>query len=243
MRPSRALVGLAFAFALSVTGGCDKAKDTWSSITKDEPSETSKQDEIEQALELERERAELARLEAERLERERAEARERVEQLEQGDALVASWAERLAGELAPNNAFVAHQGLTEDDPWGKQLRVVYSDPEQDDEDSQTLEVRSAGPNGVFDDDDDLVRTQSTQIERSFWERNKLWIVIGVLWLGAGIISAGGLTRRRHRKKGEPDQGLDLGDILWSLLHIMFAPLSALFWLLLAIIELFTAIAD
>jgi hypothetical protein len=233
-------------------GGCDRARDAWGSLRgESNPGETGTAEleaeaelSAEQAA-LERERllAEQARLEAERREREAAAAEQRRQQLEQADALVATWAERLANAKDESGAFLAHQGLTEDDPWATPLRVRYTpDPaEAAHADSQTLEVRSAGPNRSFDDDDDLVRTRTTTIARPFFERNKWWLLLGFVWIGAGFLSAGGLRRRRHRKRG--DEHPDAADILLGILHVVFAPLALLFWLGVLVLEIFVELVD
>jgi hypothetical protein len=226
-----------------VLGGCDRAEQLWSSVRGDDEAQAEADDaksDAEQRLGLERELAELAELEAERRERERIEAENRRKALEQADALVVQWADRLAAAKQANGAFSRHEGLSDDDPWGKQLRIHYSDAE--DQDSQTLEVRSAGPNGEFDDDDDLVRTRTTQIERGWWERNKLWVLVAIVWLGVGFVSAGGMRRRRVRKRGG-DEALDAADILISLIYIVFAPLTMLFWLLVLLLEVIGEVAD
>lgn len=212
----------------------------WAELRGDDSgAEAGEVDDAEHRLRVERELAELARLEAERAERERVAAEQRRRALEAGDALVVEWADKLAADKSEDGAFVAYEGLTQADPWGQQLRVSYTDPEQD---RQTLEVRSAGPNGAFDDDDDILRTRTTEIDHGWWARNKLWVVIAFVWFGLGFVSAGGLARRRHRKQGR-DDSLDGADVMLSLVYIAVAPLSMLFWLAVLIIEVIGEIAD
>lgn len=232
---------LLIAALLVVVGGCDKAKQAWFSVVGDDEAEADTEGDVERQLELEREQAELARLEGERLERQRVAAEALRRELEQADTLVEQWAERLAASKSDHNAFAQHQGLTEDDPWARQLRIQYTSA--DDEQSQTLEVRSAGPNGRFDDDDDLLRTRTTQLERSWWARNKVWAIGAFVWIGLGFISAGGVQRRTRRKKGTQDESLDAADILISLLYIVFAPLTMLFWVGVTVIEVVGDILD
>jgi len=227
---------------LSLTlGGCQQAQELVSSVrgsgaTADEAEPEAELDDTEAKLRLERQQAELARLEAERRERERVAAEDRRRELEQADALVERWAERLAAAKTQTSAFIPHQGLTEDDPWGGRIQIEYSvgpDP-----DSQTLEVRSAGPNGQFNDEDDLVRTRTTTIERSWWARNK-WIAFGVfMWIGIGSVSAGGLRRRRIRQQPDKDSSLDAADVLLSIVHIVFAPLALFFWVVVGVLGIF-----
>lgn len=245
------LLGLLMVTLVAV-GGCQQAKDAWSSIRggdgdaeQAEATAEAKPD-LEAELERERKLAERDRLEAERREREALAAEALRAQRQAADELVAVWADRLAQAKAEDGAFVQHQGLTEDDPWAKPIRVTYARDE--DTDRQTLEVRSAGPNGSFDDDDDLVRTRDTQIERPWLERYKWWLLGGFVWIGIGFISAGGFRRRRHRKQesrdkvGE-DDGLFALDLVMSAVHIGFAPLSLLVWLLILVIEIIGEVAD
>ena len=239
-------ITLLLLFAPLVLGGCDRAEQLWSSLggsgeAEDEDEAEDERGEAQRRLERERQLAEAARLEAERRERERIAAKQRRLELERGDALVERWAEQLAGEKSPDEAFVRHEGLTEDDPWATQLRVRYVSTKEGER--ETLEVRSAGPNGTFDDDDDLVRTRTTQIERSWWQRNKLWLLVTIAWLGVGFVSAGGMRRRRLRRHGSEREGLDATDVLISLVYIVFAPLTMLFWLLVLLLELMGALAD
>jgi hypothetical protein len=71
-----------------------------------------------------------------------------------------------------------------------------------------------------------------------------WHGLGVfVWLGIGTISAGGLRRRRVRRKGKADSSLDAADVLLSIMHILFAPVSLFFWLLVAILGVFTDPVD
>ena len=247
MRSAPSLVSLLLALSVCIgASGCDRARTMLDDLRGED--EASEIDETEEGLKLEREKAELARLEAERelleakkAERERLEAEQRSLMLAEAETLVVKWADELEAKTLEDGSFEQHGGLTEEDPWGRPIRVWYSDTE--DAESQTLEVRSAGPNGKMDDEDDVVRTRTTEIERGWWERNKLWVVIGFVWFGLGFTSAGGLTKRRHRKNGRENQGLDSTDVLLSLVHIAVAPLSMLFWLLVLIIEVIGEVAD
>jgi hypothetical protein len=75
-------------------------------------------------------------------------------------------------------------------------------------------------------------------------RNK-WILLGVfVWIGIGSISAGGLRRRRIRRghqghsEDHTDSMLDVADVLLSLVHIVLAPVSLCFWVIVGILGIF-----
>lgn len=237
--------------ALALLAGCERVDQLWSSAREavgqgeDEgasapaagPTEAEAEAEA-QAAKMKQEQALRA---AEQQARERLAAEQRRAKLEAGDALVASWAERLAAQTGDSGAYLAHEGLTDDDPWGKQLRVHYSSA---DADLQTLEVRSAGPNGVFDDDDDLLRTRETAVERSWWARNHPYLPWAALWLAVGLASAIGMHRRIRSLIGKKaDAPLGVWDFIVGALCIALAPLTLAVWLLIFLANLFGFVGD
>ncbi len=236
MRDLRPFLALLLVLSL---GGCDRAREWWGGSEDTEAAEPEPEpaepveSEAERQLRIEREKAELARLEAERLERERLEAEEAKRKLEEADAMVERWAEELEGRKAERNMFEEHQGLTEDDPWGKQIRVRYEGDAEGDE--HGLEVRSAGPDGTFGTSDDLVRTRTTTIEHSWWEKHGRVTTIILLWLGFGLVASLGHVTRRHRRRDDEVQGIDMLDVLVFIGSIVFAPLAILAWIVLGIL--------
>lgn len=99
-----------------------------------------------------------------------------------GDALVQKWADKL--QPSPGAKIVRHEGLTEVDPWGKHVRLTYTEAQGMDK----LNVRSAGPDGKFDTPDDLVRDRQAQADRvashsSIWPYVGIWLVLGLVALG------------------------------------------------------------
>ncbi len=71
--------------------------------------------------------------------------------------LVATWADKLDGQTAETGVYVRwpKDELPEDDPWGRPLRVEYSQGGV----AEHLTVRSAGPDGVERTPDDVAATR------------------------------------------------------------------------------------
>lgn len=254
--PSLRLLGLLCALLL-FSGGCDRAQQLWSSARSAVGAQPSSEGEVsgdagdaddadhagdaavdpaasskayEQALQA-----------AEARVRERVAAEQRRRARETADALVAQWADRLASQTAEDGAFIPHEGLTDEDPWTHPLRVHYSEA---DADVQTLEVRSAGPNGVFDDDDDILRTRETAVERSWWARNGQYAPWAALWLAVGIASAIGMHRRVRSLLGKKsDAPLGGWDVVLGLLCVVVAPLTLAVWILMFLASVFGFIED
>ncbi len=93
-------------------------------------------------------------------------------------------------------------------------------------------------NGQFDDEDDLVRTRATQIDRGWWARNRVWVIVASVWLTIGLFSAGGLRRRRRRKQTRENDHGDDWDVPLALLYMSMAPLSLLFWIVFIMFDVF-----
>src|SRR5947209_8370365 len=73
-------------------------------------------------------------------------------------AQVSRWAEQLDGQTTDAGAYIRHPAnqLPENDPWGTPLNVTYAQGGF----AETLSVRSAGPDGVFFTQDDIVAQRS-----------------------------------------------------------------------------------
>lgn len=71
--------------------------------------------------------------------------------------LVATWADKLDGQTTDTGVYVRWPNgtLPEDDPWGRPLRVEYSQGGV----AEQLTVRSAGPDGVERTVDDVAATR------------------------------------------------------------------------------------
>lgn len=67
----------------------------------------------------------------------------REQQLKEADFLVQKWADKL--QTNSSGGFVHHEGLTDVDPWGQQLRIDY----KQDWFNEVATVRSAGPDTWF----------------------------------------------------------------------------------------------
>ncbi len=124
---------------------------------------------------------------------------ERLLKQEQGDKLVAEFSEKLERQTQSSGGYVHHEGLTPDDPWGNRLQVTYSQRWS----KEVLTVRSAGPDGRFETDDDLVRIRETNNVMGtlsgipslvFWL--VFWPLLGVFayWLSTVLSS------RREKKR-------------------------------------------
>jgi len=74
----------------------------------------------------------------------------RLDALRRADELVSRTVDSLTGD----GAFTRPQGFVEPDPWGGQLRFTFSQEWT----TAKADVRSAGPDGLFDTTDDVVRT-------------------------------------------------------------------------------------
>ncbi len=77
-----------------------------------------------------------------------------------GDAYaqVSRWAEQLHGQTTDAGVYIRHPAnqLPESDPWGTPLNVTYAQGGF----AETLTVRSAGPDGVFFTQDDILAQRS-----------------------------------------------------------------------------------
>jgi hypothetical protein len=139
---------------------------------------------------------------------ERRAREEAQKRLKDADALVLSFTERVAQQTDPSGGFKHHEGLTESDPWGTNLKVDY----RQEGTSEIVTVRSAGPDTRFDTQDDLVRTRMVS---NFWGFHRglsglqwilaVWIASAVfgtllyLLVGSQRVSHG--KRRKHPVAG------------------------------------------
>jgi hypothetical protein len=73
-------------------------------------------------------------------------------------AQVSRWAEQLHGQTTDAGVYIRHPAnqLPENDPWGTPLNVTYAQGGF----AETLTVRSAGPDGVFFTQDDILAQRS-----------------------------------------------------------------------------------
>ncbi len=134
--------------------------------------------------------------------------------LQEGDALVQKWADKLQPEAKGN--FVQHEGLTETDPWGNYLRLTYDHSTF----TETLEIRSAGADKGFETADDLVRKREHRSATAFLGGSRTtgtdptsgsaveegwgWPVFAGIWLVLGVfalIIAEGRRKRANRSLG------------------------------------------
>jgi hypothetical protein len=92
-------------------------------------------------------------------------SREKAARLEAGRAETSETATRLADEIAKevdtDGRFIRKPegALAEADAWGRPLRLMYKSGTI----SETLEVRSAGPDGEFETRDDVVASHASRV--------------------------------------------------------------------------------
>lgn len=113
------------------------------------------------------------------------------DKLKEGDALVAKWADKVqekagrgAGATKDDFGFERTEGLTEDDPWGQQIKVSYHQKGF----QEIATIASAGPDGVFGSSDDLTRVRTAKnplgifatFSKSNWAWFACWVFFGVL---------------------------------------------------------------
>lgn len=83
-------------------------------------------------------------------------------QRQQARATAVQWADRLDAQTTEAGVYIRHEGetLPDSDPWGKKLEVTYSRGGV----AEIIKVASAGPDGVFGSEDDIIeQRQSTNL--------------------------------------------------------------------------------
>ena len=77
-----------------------------------------------------------------------------TDRVETARTQVTRWADRLDRETTETGVYIRHQGeqLPERDPWGVPLKVAYSQGGV----AEIVVVSSAGPDGEFDTQDDVI---------------------------------------------------------------------------------------
>lgn len=155
-------------------------------------------------------------------EEERRAREDAQKRLREADVLVHNFTERIA-QPDSSGGFKHYEGLTEADPWGNNLKVDY----KQDGISETITVRSAGPDSNFDTQDDLVRTRTTS---NFWGFHRgLSVVQWVLfvWISSAIlgtvlyllVGAQRVSHGKHRK--HPFAGVFILCLLGPIALIMY----------------------
>lgn len=143
----------------------------------------------------------------------------REQQLKEADFLVQKWADKL--QTNSSGGFVHHEGLTDVDPWGQQLRIDY----KQDWFNEVATVRSAGPDTWFDTSDDLVRTKTVSNALAFYKGMSPLAWIGIVWVGSAIgafIFSSGISHRREAK-GKPRRSQHpIGFVLGTMFLAPFA---------------------
>jgi len=127
-----------------------------------------------------------------------------TQQLKDGDALVAKWADKVQETATKDGfGFTKMEGLTEADPWGQQIKVYY----RQEWFNEIATIQSAGPDGVYGNDDDLIRIRSAKNPAGVLQGISTigWIVLAWLFcsLTAWAFSSG--VGGRRVKKGKSNR--------------------------------------
>lgn len=184
---TRALVLALMIISLPGCGGCKREQPTW--VERQVGLQPSEEEQAAARRRAEEDKAEAARLERERVEQE---AKQRLE----ADHFV----QEVADSLKDGSGIKEPEGLVLD-PFGKPLRFTSTQTWF----ARQIEVRSSGPDGKFDTEDDLVRVRSGM--------NPTGIFSGVPWWGWGVLAylvcgvlavgIGSNVSKRRQRAGKP----------------------------------------
>lgn len=145
-----------------------------------------------------------------------------AQQLKDGDALVAKWADTIQ-ERATKDAFGFEkiEGLTEADPWDNQIKINYHQVWFD----EIATIQSAGPDGIYGNNDDLTRTRSAKNPAGLFQGISTFGWVIFFWLccgGAAWLFSIGVGHRRLRK-GKSNKYRH--PIVFTLSTIVLAPIA------------------
>jgi hypothetical protein len=151
---------------------------------------------------------------------------EAARKLKQADQLVEKW----AGTVEPSGSggFVRREGITEMDPWGNYIRIRFHQKWF----QEIAIIQSAGPDGVFDNDDDLLRQRSTGNVWGILGGIPIWLYVIGGWLAAGALAcllATGLRSRRQRRGRRKKVKQHSRPVLAAFITLFFGGLSLLFY--------------
>jgi len=149
-----------------------------------------------------------------------------AQQLKDGDALVAKWADKIQ-ETATKDSFGYErmEGLTEADPWGQQIKVNY----RQEWFKEIATIQSAGPDGVFGNTDDLIRTRSAKNPAGIIEgiSSLGWVVLAWLFCGGlALAFSSGIGHRRVTKGKSKNHRRPL---VFGVTTALFAPVAVLIY--------------
>lgn len=162
---------------------------------------------------------------------------ERLVKTAAADELVNTFANELGEKKSKSGGgFAHHQGLTPADPWGNRLKVTYDQVWA----TETLTVRSAGPDQRFDNDDDLVRVKETSNFGGILSGIPTGYAFVGGWLGLGLLAcafSGVLTYGRQRKTTRRGGAINPGarrrvrrhPLLGVFATLLFGPLAFAFY--------------
>lgn len=141
----------------------------------------------------------------------------KVAKFKEADKIVAKW--------AAHPQLQQHQGFTEMDPWGKPIQISF-------EQNWTKEIaviRSAGPDGTFGTEDDLVRQKSYENASNVLSGLPKWMYFVGIWMGLGLLAYifASLIQSTRRKRGSNKQREH--PLAFALGCMLFGPFSILFY--------------
>ena len=145
-----------------------------------------------------------------------------VQQLKDADVLVAKWTD-IIQETATKDAFgfKKMEGLTEADPWGNQIKVNYHQVWFD----EIATIQSAGPDGIYGNNDDLTRTRSAKNPAGLFQGISTfgWVVFAWLFCGGCAWAFSSGVGHRRLKKGKSNRHRH--PVMFALATIIFAPVA------------------
>ncbi len=208
---------IAFLVATLVLCGCGKVKKATEYVGI---TETADEKAAREKVEQEKAAADKA-AEQEKVVKERQAS---IERLKVADAVVQEWADKL-GEKQPSGGFKHHEGVTDPDPWGQLVKIEYKQQWA----NEIMTVTSAGPDGKFGTQDDLIRVRTASNPNGIIDgiSNGGWF--GITWVGLGLLGvlfATSLNSRRNKYKGRYTREHPL---LFGFTLVVLAPLAFIYY--------------
>jgi len=156
-------------------------------------------------------------------EEEKAAAREvKIQKIKEANDSVAGWATELNQKTLENGGYEHHQGFLDVDPWGNNLKAEYSQKGT----QEILTVRSAGPDGIYSNQDDIVHSKELQNLYGWAFGENSWLPVVLIWLGVGFLANCLAFAVNRNKKDKDKQALNWFKIIAI---VIFAPLAIILY--------------
>lgn len=149
----------------------------------------------------------------------------KVQQLKDGDALVAKWADQIQETATKNFGFEQIEGLTEFDPWGQNIKITYHQEWF----NELATIQSAGPDGLFNTDDDLIRIRTAKNPSGIFEGMSTigWVVL--VWLVCGMLALLFSSGVSHRRVAKGKSKKYRHPIVHAVSTVLFGPFTVLIY--------------